>query len=143
MMLDLPKEYDFGFGALVELSYLETVFGISRRTASLYLKALMIKPVYIDKQILFSLPTLKRLLFVLSRPGGPGFIFPGSRMKNNPRVVKNSDYLTEVTDEILKQAADPAILAEMAGASGRDSGILKNFVTRRPVGRPSQKKEKE
>ena len=141
--LDFPKEYDFGGGALVELSYLQTVFGISRRTASLYLKALRIKPVYIDKQVLFSLPTLKRILFVLCRPGGPGFIFPGSKMKNNPRVIKNPEYLTEVTDRILEQAADPSILAEMAGAAGRDSGILKQFIPKNPVGRPPQKKGKE
>jgi len=140
--VDMPREYDFGAGSLVELSYLETVFGISRRTAALYLKALRIKPVYIGKQVLFSLSTLKRLLFVLNRPGGPGFIFPGSKMKNSPRVGKNPEYLTKVTDEILEQAADPAILAEMAGASGRDSGILKQFVPKNPVGRPPQRKEK-
>lgn len=133
----MPKTYDFGSGELVELKYLESVFGISRRAASRYLKALHIQPVCIGDQVLFSLPTFKRILFVLTRPGSLGFVFPGSKAKNNPRNCKNKGILTEVTDQILEQAADPAILSEMAGCNGNDPSILKKFITK-PVGRPKK-----
>jgi len=141
-MLDkMPKSYDLGSGELVELKYLEIVFNISRRAASRYLKALHIQPVYIGDQVLFSLPTFKRILFVLTRPGSKGFVFPGSKAKNNPRNCKNKGILIEVTGEILDQAADPKILAEMMGASGQNPDILKKFVCN-PVGRPPQREKK-
>lgn len=133
--MSTPREVDFGFGSVVELSYLQTVFGISRRTASKYLKALRLKPFYIGKEIYFSLSTFKRIMFVLSKPNGAGFVFPGSAMKNNPRYKKNPDYIVMVTDEILAEAAEPKTLSEMAGAEGRNPGILKQFLTR-PPGRP-------
>lgn len=122
------KTYDFGSGEITEVSYLEKVFGIKRRTAMAYLKALHIQPIYIGADAYFSLPTLKRILFVLSRPGAPGFVMPGSKRKNDPRLHSSGKYLTEVTQEILDQAAAPVILAEMAGATGRDVDLLKKFI---------------
>ena len=136
---EIPKTLDFGAGDVVEVKYLEQVFDISRRTAILYLKALRIKPLYVDKNVFFSLDTLKRILFILSKPGSPGFIFPGSAAKNNPRFTHDSEYITEVTQDILDSAADPKTLAEMAGASGRNVDILKKFLTN-PAGRPRKEK---
>lgn len=130
MNLDIPKKLDFGGGKLVELSYLQQVFGISRRAARKYLKALHIKPMYIGKQIYFSLPTFMRIMFVLSKPGSPGFVFPASAGKNNPRFLKkDSGYIMEVTDDILRRASDPMILAEMAVVEGRDVSILKKLIS--------------
>jgi len=132
---------DLGFGDMVELSYLEKVFGITRRAASRYLKALHIQPVHVGEQVLFSLTTFKRILFVLSRPGGKGFAFPGSTAKGEIRKENGKKLLIEVTDEILELAADPKILAEMAGCSGNDPSILKKFISNQ-VGRPPIKEEK-
>jgi hypothetical protein len=136
----VPEKYDFGSGELVELSYLQSVFGISRRTAAKYLSVLHIKPMYIGNRIFFSLPTFKRILYVLTRPGSLGFLFPGSNGKNNPRLLKDVNYISEVTQEILAQASEPRILAEMNAAEGRDPNILRKLLTN-PVGRPKEKKE--
>jgi len=139
--LTVPKHLNFGFGDLVEVSYLEKVFGIHRRTALRFLKVLHISPMYVGKDVYFSMVTFQRILFVLSRPGSPGFLWPGSRAKGNMRLLKDKKYITEVTDEILKQAADPKILAEMAGCSGNNPGILGKFVAN-PVGRPRKETAK-
>jgi hypothetical protein len=130
-----PKNLDMGFGELVEVSYLEQLFGISRRTALKYLKVFKIKPLYFGKDIYFSLPTFKRILFVLSKPGAKGFVAPGSPAKNNPRICKNPDYLFEVDDEILSEAASPKIAAEMLACDGRNIDIIKKFASK-SVGRP-------
>lgn len=130
MELKVPDRIDIGGTELVELGYLQLIFGISRRTARKYLRALRIKPMYIGKRVFFSLPTFKRILYVLSKPGSPGFLFPASAGKTNPRLIKdNPNYITEVTDEILRRASDPIILAEMAAADGRDMSILKKLIS--------------
>ena len=136
--LNLPKTFDFGFGEVVELKHLETTFGISRRVALKYLKALRIKPLYFKNETFFCLSTFNRIIFVLSRPGSPGFIFPASTAKANAKLRKQG-FLTEANDDILKQAASPQILAEMLAADGRDSSIIKKLITHSSV----EKKEKK
>ena len=130
-MLNIPKTFDFGFGEVVELSHLETTFGITHSVALHYLKALRIKPLYFGNEIFFCLSTFNRILFVLSRPGGPGFIFPGSKAKGYGHLRKKG-YLSEVTNDILKQAKSPQILAEMLAADGRDSSMIKKLITHSP-----------
>ena len=127
-MLGLPKTFDFGFGELVELKHLETTFNISRLVALKYLKVLRIQPIYIGAGTFFSLPTFNRIMFVLSRPGSPGFIFPSSKAKSNQHLRKKG-FLVEVTDEILEEAKSPRILAEMSAASGRDTSMIKKLIT--------------
>ena len=132
-MLNLPKTFDFGFGDVVELKHLETTFGISRRVALLYLKALRIKPLYFKDEIFYSLPTFNRIMHVLSKPGSPGFIFPASQHRAEFKArFKKKGFLVEVTDDILEQANSPRILAEMAAASGRDSSMIKKLITHPP-----------
>jgi hypothetical protein len=80
-------------------------------------------------------------MFVLSKPNSPGFLFPGSKKKNQSRTEQDLEYISEVTDEILEQAANPKVLAEMAACGGRDQSIIRKFVMP-PQGRPRQK-EKE
>jgi hypothetical protein len=126
--LKLPKTYDFGGGELVELSHLEKTFSISRRVALKYLKVLRIRPMYFGNETFFSLPTFNRIMFVLSRPGSPGFLFPGSKAKQNMHLRKKG-YLVEVTDEILEEAKSPRILAEMSAASGRNDAMVKKLLT--------------
>jgi len=140
--MKMPKTIDLGFGDVVEVSYLEEIFKISRRTALKYLQALRIEPLYVGSDVYFSLNTFKRIMFVLSKPNSPGFVFPGSNKKNSPRYRKAPTSIVRVTDEILAEAAKPEILSEMAGSSGRNDAILKQFVTK-PVGRPPKKEEKE
>ena len=130
--MNLPKIYDFGFGEVVELEHLVTTFGITRQVALLYLKALRIQPLYFKDETFFCLSTFNRILFVLSRPGSPGFIFPASSAKNNAKL-REKGYLTKVTDEILEQAKSPQILAEMLAADGRDTSMIKKLITHPPA----------
>ena len=138
MPLNLPKTYDLGFGEVVEVKYLETTFEISRRLALKYLTVLKIKPLYINNEVFFCLGTFKKLMYVLSRPGSPGFIFPGSAAKSNQVKRKSGKYITEVTDAILKEAASPQVMAEMVASEGRDSSMIKKLITH-----PSAEKEKK
>lgn len=140
MNLQVPKKLSFGGGDLVELSYLEQTLGIKRRTAAKYLSVLHIKPMYIGKDIFFSLTTFKRIMYILSLPGSPGFLFPGSAGRYNIRLLEDNEYIKEVTPEILKQAADPKVPAYMAAASGNSPAILKQLL-REPVGRPHKEKK--
>lgn len=125
--LNLPKVHDWGFGEVVELQHLQTTFGITRLVALKYLKALRIKPLYFKKDVFFCLSTFNRILFVLSRPSSPGFIFPASTAKSNTNLRKQG-YLVEVTDEILAEAKSPQILAEMIASSGRDNSMIKKLI---------------
>lgn len=127
----IPKTFDFSGGELVELEHLENTFDITRLVALKYLKALRIQPMYIGDEVFFSLPTFNRIMFVLSRPGSPGFLFPASKAKQNQSLRKKG-YLVEVTDEILTAAANPRTLAEMAAASGTDSSMIKKLITHLP-----------
>ena len=137
MDLNLPKVHNFGGNELVELSHLEKIFDISRRVAFKYLQALRIKPLYFGKEVFFSLTTFNRIMFVLSRPGSPGFLFPASKARANAALQKKG-FLVQVTNDILDEAASPQILAEMAAASGRDSSMIKKLLTHPPQGKPKK-----
>lgn len=130
--MELPKVHDFGFGDLVEVKYLETTFGITHRVALKYLKVLRIKPMYIGKEVFFSLPTFKKIMYVLSRPGAPGFLFPASPAKQNAGLRKKG-FLVEITDYLLAQAASPQIMAEMVASEGRDTSMIKKLVSHPPI----------
>jgi len=139
MTIRIPDKLNFGGGDLVEVEYLEQVFTITRRAALKLLRAFHIRPMYVGKKAYFSLPTFQRIMFVLSLPGSPGFLFPGCAAKNDVRITKDENFITEITPELLIRASDPKILAEMAGCSGRDPGILKKFVT--SADRPMKEKK--
>ena len=130
--LNLPKTFDFGFGEVVEVKYLEMTFDLTPRLAVLYLKALRLTPQNIGDKPFFSLPTFKKIMYVLSRPGSPGFIFPGSAAKYNKTKRKSGRYITEVTDAILEEAVSPRIMAEMIASEGRDVSVLKKLLTHPP-----------
>lgn len=131
--MELPKTHNFGGNELVELRHLETTFNISRRLALKYLKALRIQPLYFGADVFFCLSSFNRIMFVLSRPGSKGFLFPGSKAKNNTVLRRSGNFLVEVTDEILEEAKSPRILAEMAAASGRDNSMIKKLITYTPA----------
>ena len=130
MVFEMPKVHDFSSGELVELNHLCDTFDIPRRTAFLYLKALRIPPVYFGKEVFFSIMTFNRVMYVLTAPGSPGFLFPGSRAKNN-KHIRDSGCLVEVTDEIIARAMEPGTLAEMAAAAGKDPSLLRKFASYR------------
>lgn len=142
-MLDfpaLPETKDFCGGEVIEVSHLQKTFGISRKVALKYLRVLRIQPLYIGDKIFYSLPTFNRIMFVLTRPGSPGFLFPASRGKQNEGLRKRG-FLTEVTDEILKEAASPQILGEMLAASGRDNSMIKKLISSHNVESKKPKNE--
>ena len=125
---NLPERKDFCGGEIIEVSHLEKTFGITHKVALKYLRVLKIQPLYFGDKIFYSLPTFNRIMFVLTRPGSPGFLFPASKGKNNAALRKRG-FLVEVTDEILKEAASPQVLAEMLAASGRDNSMIKKLIT--------------
>lgn len=137
--LNLPKILDFGGGELIEVTHLQKTFSISRKTALKYLRVLKIQPLYFGNEIYFSLPCFNRIMYVLTKPGSPGFLFPASAGKNNMGLRKKG-FLVEVTDEILAEAASPRILAEMLAASGKDSSMIKKLISQSNV---ESKKPKE
>ncbi len=121
----MPKVLNLGFGEVVEVKYLERLFGITRRSAFKYLRAMRIELFYVENDAYFSLNTFKRILFILSKPGAPGFIFPGARKKNDQRIHKvGEEKMTCVTDYILAEAADPKIIKEMAQVNSLSSMSL-------------------
>ena len=130
--LNIPKTYNFGGNELVELSHLETTFRISRRLALKYLKVLRIQPLYFKDEVFFCLSSFNRIMYVLSKPGSPGFLFPGSKAKQNAKL-REKGFLIEVTDAILQEAASPRILAEIAAASGRNDAMVKKLLTHPPA----------
>lgn len=119
---------DFCGGEIIEVSHLESSFDISRKVALKYLRVLRIKPLYFGNEIYYSLPTFNRIMYVLTRPGSPGFLFPASQGKSNAGLRKKG-FLTEVTDAILEEAASPQTAAEMLVASGRDNSMIKKLIS--------------
>lgn len=126
--LNLPETFNFGGTELIEIKHLENTFSITRRAALKYLKVLHIKPMYFGKKIFYSTSTFNRILYVLSKPGSPGFLFPGSDAKNRCDLRKSGDFLIEVTEDILKEASSSQVLAEISAASGRDSSMIKKLL---------------
>ncbi len=139
--MNTPKTYTFGENELVELRHLEITFEISRKLAFLYLKALRISPLYFKDEVFFSISSFNRIMFVLSQPGSPGFLFPGSAAKGNVNLYKKG-FLTKVTDAILEEAKTPRVLAEMSAASGRDSSMVKKLLSQDNVNSKIKKENK-
>jgi len=107
---------------VAEISYLENVLGLSRNSALRLLKRLHINPIYSGREVFFSLPTFQRIMYVLTRPGGRGFILPGTQCpKDDPR-------LREVTDDILEEANDPMTLAVMSAIKTGDTLVLRKMM---------------
>ncbi len=140
-MINIPETKDFSGGEIVEVSHLETTFGISRKVALKYLRVLKIKPLYFGDKIFYSLPTFNRIMYVLTRPGSPGFLFPASKGKNNA-VLRKAGFLVEVTDGILTEANSPRTLAAMLAASGRDNSMVKKLISASNVESKKPKVEK-
>ena len=128
MPFELPETKNFNGGEVVEISHLETQFNIPRKTALKYLRVLKIKPLYFGDKVYYSLPTFNRILYILTKPGSPGFLFPASLGKANAALRKQG-FLTEVTDEILIEANSPRTLAAMLAASGRDVSMIKKLIS--------------
>lgn len=138
---DLPETKDFMGGEVVEISHLEKQFDIPRKTALKYLRVLKIKPLYFGTKVFYSLPTFNRIMYVLTRPGSKGFLFPASSGKNNMSLRKQG-FLTKVTEEILTEANSPRTLAAMLAASGRDVSMLKKLLSQENVISKKPKEEK-
>jgi len=125
--MNLPKTHQFGSTELVEVEHLESTFNISHNLAMRYLAALRINPVYIGGEIYFSITAFNRIMYIITRPGAPGFLFPGSKGKQN-KSLKAKGYLTKVTDEMVMEASSPTVMAEMAATSGNDPSMIKKLL---------------
>jgi hypothetical protein len=122
MSIVVPKILELGAGPLAELSYLEDMFGIPHKTAFAYLAALHIQPVFVGAETYFSLRTFQRIMHVLTKPGGPGFAFPGAA----PRA--NDTRLREITPDLLERAMDPITAMEMEVARNPDSLTIQRLL---------------
>lgn len=120
--LQLPRMLNFGAGQMAEISYLEDIFGISRKSARALLHRMHIEPIYVGKETYFSLPTFQKILYVLTKPGGKGFMFPGAAPRPNDTRLK------EVTDDIIAEAESPETLAAMTSVDQPDTLILRKML---------------
>jgi len=89
-------------------------------TASHFLRSLRIPIIYIGEEGYFSLSTLERALFYVSRPGSVGFIAPGSSYRNRGRYAyrlrhKGADPpgVLSLTEEDAVKMNDPKYEREM------------------------------
>jgi len=119
----------FGNYELRDLNFLCTTFKISRGTATRLCHSLKIPLFYIGKSALFNQTAFEKIIYTLTRYGGPGFAAPGSTYKwsgqyRNPSADKPP---TAVDKDLLAKAEDPAIFIEMLAAGGRSSSAAKSL----------------
>lgn len=84
---------------LVSVRSLEHEFQISRRAAIDMLTALRVKPVFIGAHAYFSIQALDSALFYVTMLGGPGFVAPGSLIKDKRGTKSLAKYAQELTDK--------------------------------------------
>lgn len=114
----------FSSFALAELDRLCRILQIPRGTATRLCRTLGIPLVYIGNCTYYSEASLEKVMFVLSRVGGPGFAAPGSEYKTSGK----KGVPTKIDENIQKQFEDPAILVEMTAAQGRNLGSASKVV---------------
>ncbi len=119
---------------LRELKYICDLFGISRGTATLLCRALKVPLFYIKESALYNQSAFERILYVLTRYGGPGFAAPGSyfKAKGMYKTMSAKDVLTYVPEDLHDKAEDPLILVEMAATGGNKTSAkaLANVISR-------------
>ena len=121
--------HNFGPFELKEIQHICNNFGISRPTAKRLCNSLHIPLFYISKSTLFNETAFKRIIYVLTRYGGPGFACPGSdyKLKGRYKSKSTTQPLYEASDKILAEAEDPLILVEMMAAEGRNRSASQSF----------------
>ena len=119
---NLAAGHKFGNVILKEIGAAAAAFGLSRQQATTLCYNLRVPMLHIGESILFNEAALTRILYYLTRAGGPGFAAPGSRFKDKYRRSRSKDTRTpalEITDDMLAEAAGASMLAEMCIVSGR------------------------
>lgn len=119
----------FGNFELRDLKLLCDTFNISRGTATRLCHSLKIPLFYIGKSALYNQMAFEKIIYTLTRYGGPGFAAPGSQFKwsGQYRNTSAGKPLCKVTDELLAKAEDPCIFIEMLAAGGRSSSAAKSL----------------
>jgi len=103
---------------LAELDRLCRILEISRWAATRFCRVLKVPLIYIGHRAYYNEFALERVIYVLTRVGGPGFAAPGSYHKN----VGKKDVPVELDEDLQKQFEDPVVLMEMIAAQGRNMG---------------------
>lgn len=131
---------------LREIGWVCRAFNISRNTAVRLLHALKIPLFHIAKSSLYNQAALERVLYVLTRYGGPGFAAPGSVYKASGqyRTKRGGKPLFEVDEKLLEKTEDPLILVEMAASDGRNKSAARSLAdTIKSIQAKQIKQEKE
>lgn len=115
-----PVQYVGDSVSLYELGWIMAAFNISRYTAVQVCKSLEIPLIHMGRNAYFNFSTLERTLFVLCKPGGPGFAAPGSKFKNKAKH-KSTGTAALLTPEQVIQRDDPRTIAEMGAVGTRGS----------------------
>ena len=104
---------------MAEVRILCANFGMSRTAGMHLLLALRVPLFHIGPNTMYNQTALERILYVLTRYGGPGFAAPGSAFKTRGNHKKDGygKPVTEISDDLIKKAQDPMILAEMAAST--------------------------
>ena len=128
-----------GSMVLREIQHICRMFNLSRLSAMRLCHVLHIPLIHINKNAFFQEAAFNRIIYTLTRYGGPGFCCPGSDFKNRQKY-KNphlGNPLVSISSDFSDLAADPAMLSEMAAAadpkkhkvSTSDSERLKTLIS--------------
>lgn len=108
---------------LTEVTILQEQWGMTRRSALSLLRTLRIPVFHVGNEGFFNFHTFEKVIFYLTRFGGPGFAAPGSVYKEkdkykNPKLGTVSITLTDEDIENMKQ---PLFIAEFMSCGPRNN----------------------
>jgi len=95
----------------LEVEHLTMAWGLTRRAAFKALHKLRVPIVYFGSNAFFNSYALDKVLYYVTRHGGPGFAGPGTSAKRNVGR-RNTISCVELSDQDLVRMEDPAFVAE-------------------------------
>jgi hypothetical protein len=97
---------------LCELDTFAKQFGLDRAGARRLLDRMSVPLIHIRDCAYYNEFTLERAIYVVTRPGGPGFAGPGTQ--------RNSSLPRSFDSKLEAQMEDPALVVELTAAKNRD-----------------------
>jgi len=118
---------------LREVGSLALAMGISRQAAHSLCQSLRVPLLYIRNNMFFNESALVRILYYLTKAGGPGFAAPGSLYKEKHRDIRDAGKpyapAIAVSDQMISEAASGALLTEMSLESGKHKPSLSQLTS--------------
>ena len=118
---------------MMEVTSICDWMGVTSNTAYLILESLNVPLFRVGNRAFFNLYSLDKVLYYLNRMGGPGYIAPGSTLKDSGRYKKGKFKVipTRITEEDVLNMKDPEFEAEWmaTGPQGRTKAKYKRKPT--------------